>query len=260
MRKQSYVSLGSLALLAVLFVALTMISGLLLKGFRFDLTENRLFTLSEGTTNILERLEEPVTLYFYFSQEASREIPALRSYARRVNEMLDEFVDRSDAMLTVKRVDPKPFSEEEDQAAAFGLQAAPINTAGDTLYFGIAGTNSVDDLQVMPFLQPSKEKFLEYDLAKIISSLGQPDKKVLGLLSTLRLGGGYDPAAGMVEPSGSTSKVARTATSQTSAPLISRTHARSAANGVWLSTTHMAQLMCTTPPLTRLTPDERLSR
>ena len=200
MKKHSLYSLASLALLAVLFVAVTMISSSLLKGYRFDLTENRLFTLSEGTVRILENLEEPVTLYLYFSQEASREIPALRAYARRVDELLEEFVSRSDGMVSVKQVDPEPFSEEEDEAAAFGLQAAPINTAGDTLYFGIAASNSLDDLQVMPFLQPSKEKFLEYDLAKMVSSLGNPEKKVLGVMSPLRLGGGYDPAAGMSEP------------------------------------------------------------
>jgi ABC-type uncharacterized transport system involved in gliding motility auxiliary subunit len=200
MKKQSVYSLGSLLLLVVLFVALTMIAGTLLKGFRFDLTENRLFTLSEGTGRILESLEEPVTLYFYFSQDASREIPAVRAYAKRVNELLDEFVDRAGGMLSVQHIDPEPFSEEEDEAAAFGLQAAPINTVGDTLYFGIAASNSLDEFQVMPFLQPSKEKFLEYDLAKMVSSLGNPQKKVLGLLSMLDLDGGYDPASGMVEP------------------------------------------------------------
>jgi ABC-type uncharacterized transport system involved in gliding motility auxiliary subunit len=199
MKKQSIWSLGSLGLLLVLFVALTMISGALLKGLRFDLTENGLFTLSDGTANILENLEEPVTLYFYLSQDASGEIPAVRAYAKRVNELLEEFVDRAGGKLSVQRIDPEPFSEEEDQAAAFGLQAAPVNTAGDTLYFGIAASNSLDELQVMPFLQPSKEKFLEYDLAKMISTLGNPEKKVLGVLSTLGMAGGYDPATGMTE-------------------------------------------------------------
>ena len=200
MKKQSIWSLGSLALLVVLFVALTMISGSLLKGLRFDLTENGLFTLSEGTANILQNLEEPVTLYFYLSQDASREIPAVRAYAKRVNELLEEFVDRAAGKLSVQRIDPQPFSEEEDQAAAFGLQAAPVNAAGDTLYFGIAASNSLDELQVMPFLQPSKEKFLEYDLAKMVSTLGNPVKKTLGVLSTLKMAGGYDPAVGMAEP------------------------------------------------------------
>lgn len=199
MKKQSFYSLGALALLLVLFVAISMISGAALKGFRFDLTENRLFTLSEGTGRILDGLEEPVTLYFYFSQDASRDIPQIRAYAKRVNELLEEFVNHSNGRLTVQQVDPKPFSEQEDQAAAFGLQAAPVNTAGDTLYFGIAASNSLDEVQVMPFLQPSKEKFLEYDLAKMVSSLGNPQKKVLGLLSSLPMAGGYDPAAGMTE-------------------------------------------------------------
>ena len=195
MQKKAIYSLASLALLLVLFVAVSMIAGNLLRGFRFDLTENRLFTLSEGTVNILENLEEPVTLYFYFSQETSRELPPLRAYARRVDELLDEFVSHADGKLTVQNVDPAPFSEEEDQAAAFGLQAAPINNSGDTLYFGIAAGNTLDEIQVMPFLQPSKEKFLEYDLAKMISSLGNPEKRVLGLLSALPMRGGFDPAA-----------------------------------------------------------------
>ncbi|MEJ2385380.1 MAG: GldG family protein, partial [Xanthomonadales bacterium] len=201
MQKKSFYSIGALVLLVISFIAISMISSNLLRGFRFDLTENRLFTLSAGTVNILENLAEPVTLYFYFSQETSRDLPPLRAYARRVDELLDEFVSHADGRLTVQRIDPAPFSEEEDQAAAMGLQAAPINNSGDTLYFGIAAGNTLDEVQVMPFLQPSKEKFLEYDLAKMISSLGNPEKRVLGLLSSLPMGGGFDPAAQrMTEP------------------------------------------------------------
>lgn len=198
---KTFYSLGALALLLVLFVAVSMVSTQLLRGLRFDLTENGLFTLSDGTVSILESLEEPVTLYLYFSQAVSREIPQIRSYARRVDELLDEFVSHSSGKLKVQHVDPAPFSEDEDQAAAFGLQAAPVGASGDSLYFGIAASNTLDDLQVMPFLQPSKEKFLEYDLAKMISSLGNPQKKTLGLLSTLDMGGGYDPMTqSMAEP------------------------------------------------------------
>ena len=126
MQKKAIYSLGSLVLLLVLFAALSMLSSNLLRGSRFDLTENNLFTLSEGTLNVLAELPEPVTLYFYFSQEASREIPQLRSYARRVDELLQEFVNHAGGKLTLRRIDPEPFSEEEDQAAALGLQGAPI--------------------------------------------------------------------------------------------------------------------------------------
>jgi len=194
MQKKFIYSLGSLALLLILFVAISMLSATLLRGVRVDLTENRLYTLSGGSRNILRQLQEPVNLYLFFSDEASRGLPQIRSYARRVDEMVEEFENQAADKLIVHRIDPEPFSEEEDQAAAFGLQAVPVGAGGETLYLGIAGTNSLDDLQVMPFLQPSKEKFLEYDLAKMISSLGSPEKMTIGFMSTLQMDAGFDPA------------------------------------------------------------------
>ena len=194
MQKKSIYSLGSIALLVVLFVVINMLAGSSLRGLRFDLTENQLYTLSEGSLNILSGLEEPVTLYLFFSQGASSDLPQIRSYARRVDEMVEEFANHADGKLIVNRVDPAPFSEQEDQAAAFGLQAVPVGVSGENLYLGIAGTNTLDDVQSMPFLQPSKEKFLEYDLAKMISSLGNPTRKTIGLISSLDMSGGFDPA------------------------------------------------------------------
>jgi ABC-type uncharacterized transport system involved in gliding motility auxiliary subunit len=194
MQKKSFYSFGSLALLLVLFVAASMLSSNLLRGQRLDLTENDLFTLSDGTRNVLAGLQEPVTLYFYFSEATSRDLPQVRSYARRVDELLQEFVSHGDGKITVRRVDPEPFSEEEDEAAALGLQAAPVGGAGETLYLGIAGSNTLDEVQVMPFLQPSKEKFLEYDLAKMVATLGNPDRRTLGLLTSLPMQAGFDPA------------------------------------------------------------------
>jgi ABC-type uncharacterized transport system involved in gliding motility auxiliary subunit len=195
MKKKGLMPAATLVLLAVLFAALTVLSAKLFSGARLDLTQDRLYTLSEGTRNILEGLEEPVKLYRFFSEEPSRDLPQVRSYAKRVDELLDEMVGRSKGKLSVERINPVAFSEQEDQAARFGLQAVPIDASGITLYLGIAGTNSLDDVQTMPFLQPQKEQFLEYDLAKMISSLGKPEKKTIGLLSSLAMGGGFDPAA-----------------------------------------------------------------
>jgi len=194
MYKKSVYSIGSLVLLVVLFFGVSMLSGNLLKGLRFDLTENGLYTLSEGSRNIVDNLQEPVTLYLFFSEDASRDLPQIRSYAERVDELVEEFVNHSDGKLVLKRIDPAPFSEQEDQAAAFGLQAVPVGASGATLYLGIAGSNSIGVVQAMPFLQPSKEKFLEYDLAKMISSLGNPERKTIGLLSSLAMEPGFDPA------------------------------------------------------------------
>jgi ABC-type uncharacterized transport system involved in gliding motility auxiliary subunit len=194
MNKKSVYSIGSLVLLLVLFIAVSMLSANLLRGLRFDLTENGLYTLSEGSRNIVDSLQEPVTLYLFFSEDASRDLPQIRSYARRVDELVEEFVNQSDGNLVLKRIDPAPFSEQEDQAAAFGLQAVPVGATGATLYLGIAGSNSIGVVQAMPFLQPSKEKFLEYDLAKMISSLGTPERKTIGLLSSLAMEPGFDPS------------------------------------------------------------------
>lgn len=193
-KNRSIFSAGILALLTVLFVTLTILSTVFLKGVRFDLTENGLYTLSDGTRNILKNMDEPVNLYLYFSENVSRELPQFRSYARWAGEMLEEFADSSGGKLTLQRVDPVPFSPQEDQAAQYGLQGVPVGTAGDMLYFGLVGTNSLDGLQVMPFLQPEKEKFLEYDLARIVSSLSHPQHKKVGLISGLDMQPGFDPA------------------------------------------------------------------
>ena len=193
-RNYSVYSVGSLLLLAVLFVTLTILSAVFLKGVRFDLTENALYTLSDGTRSILKNMEEPVNLQLYFSEDTSRELPQFRSYARWAGEMLEEFVQASGGKLTLQRVDPKPFSPEEDMAAQYGLQGVPVGAAGDTLYFGLVGNNSLDGLQMMPFLQPDKEKFLEYDLAKLISSLSHPIHKKVGLISGLDMKASYDAA------------------------------------------------------------------
>jgi ABC-type uncharacterized transport system involved in gliding motility auxiliary subunit len=192
-RRQSLFSAGSIALLLVLFIALVILSEGLLRGWRLDLTENRQYTLSAGTENILSSLEEPVTVRLFFSEQASREFPQIRDYAKWVGEMMDELAERSDGRLTIRRINPLPFSPEEDEAAGFGLQAVPVGTGGESLYFGLVGTNSLDDVQVMSFLQPSKEQFLEYDLAKMIATLSRPEQQKVGLLTSLDMGPGFDP-------------------------------------------------------------------
>ncbi len=195
MQKKSLYLFASLGLLVILFASLSVLSGRLLRGVRVDLSENHLHTLSTGTRHIVEELQEPVNLYLFFSEEASRDLPQIRSYAKRVDELLDELANRSNGKVKIHRVDPEPFSEKEDDAARFGLQAVPVDASGASLYFGIAGTNSLDDVQTMPFLQPAKEKFLEYDLAKMISSLGNPQRKTIGLISSLPMDAGFDPAS-----------------------------------------------------------------
>ncbi len=191
-------SVGSIFLLGFVFIALVILSGALLKGHRLDLTRNQQYTLSQGTLNILSGLREPVNFYLFFSEEASRDLPQIRRYAQRVGELLDEMADASSGGLQVHRIDPRPFSPDEDRAAQFGLQSVPLGTGGEVLYLGLAGTNTLDGLQLIPFLQPSKEAFLEYDLAKMVSGLSHPEQKKLGLMSSLNMQPGFDPATQLI--------------------------------------------------------------
>ncbi|NKI35978.1 hypothetical protein HFP89_12475 [Wenzhouxiangella sp. XN79A] len=193
-------STGALVLLAVLFVVLTVLAGLLFKNLRVDLTENRLYTLSDGTVNILESLAEPVTLRLYFSDGASEDLPQIRRYADRVWELMQEMESRADGQLEIARIDPVPFSEQEDDAARYGLEAVPLSQAGDVLYLGVVGTNRIDGLEVLPFASPQRERFLEYDLARMITALATPDRAKVGLISGLPITGGMDPQTGQRSP------------------------------------------------------------
>ena len=192
---------GGLLALAVLFLAVVMLSNVGLRGMRLDLTQNRLYTLSPGTQQVLAELKEPVNLYFYFSREAAaKQAPLLMPYAARVREFLEELAARSGGKIRLSLVDPQPFSDEEDRAAEFGLQPLQAG-AGDALYFGVTGTNSTDGRSSIPSFQADREEFLEYDVAKLINDLGTPKKPVIGLMSSLGLQGQFNPMTGqMGEP------------------------------------------------------------
>ena len=182
---------ATLAVLAVAFVAAVMVSNSFLKGLRIDLTEDKLYTLSPGTVDLLGGIEEPINLYFFFSDRGTADVQYLRAYATRVREMLEEFVSDSNGMLSLQVVDPVPFSEDEDRAALYGLQN--LNQIGESVYFGLAATNSVGDQGIIDFFDPNKEPSLEYDLARLVYSLAHPQKTVVGLLSGVPMAGGFNP-------------------------------------------------------------------
>lgn len=180
---------SGLIMAAVLFGVFNMVSNAAFSSARFDLTEHALYTLSEGTKNVLKSLSEPITLRFYLSKALATGLPGIKSYATRVQEMLEEYAQVAGDQLYLEVIDPEPFSEEEDRAVAFGLQGIPLDGGSTQFYFGLAGTSSTDELEVISFFQPEREEFLEYDLTKMIHTLANPKKKVLGLLSTLPIDG-----------------------------------------------------------------------
>ena len=186
-RHHAFYSLLALAAAAILFVAVNILAS----GWtqRLDLTEQRLYTLSPGSRSVLRQIEEPITVRFYYSDRLGREVPAYATYATRVRELLDEYSALSGGKIRVEQLNPLSFSDEEDRAVAFGLQGVPITQGGEQVYFGLAATNSTDDEQVIAFLQPERERFLEYDLTKLVYNLANPKKKVVALISDLPLEG-----------------------------------------------------------------------
>ena len=177
---------AALVLLLVVFIALNLFATLSLRSWRIDLTQNQLFTLSQGTRNILAKLQEPVVLKFYYSQSQAAEQPQIRIFASRVRDMLEEMTGQANGRIRLEIIDPTPFSEAEDQAVAQGLVARPIGN-GEVIYFGLTGTNMVDSLEVIPFFADERQQYLEYDLARLIHNLSQPKKPVLGIISNLPL-------------------------------------------------------------------------
>jgi len=182
----------TLVLLGVAFIAAVMASNALLQGMRIDLTENKLYTLSPGTRALVRGIDESINLYFFFSDREAGEIQFLRNYATRVRETLEEFEAISGGRLVLHAIDPLPFSEEEDRAAQYGLENINLGALGDSIYFGLAATNSIGDEAVIPVFEPSKETSLEYDLARLVFSLATLDKSVVGLLSGVPMSGGFD--------------------------------------------------------------------
>lgn len=191
MKRLMYSGAG-LLLIALAFLAFNLFAGLTLTNARLDLTEQKLYTISDGTKKILGELDEPINLYFFYSDKTAKDLVVLRNYARRVEEMLKAYERAADGRIRLHIIDPEPFSEDEDKAAEFGLQAVPLQQGGDQVYFGLAGTNGVDDTQIIPFFPLDQEEFLEYEISRLVQGLAKPERPVVGVLSGLQLNGGFD--------------------------------------------------------------------
>lgn len=188
MRRLWSSALGVVAVLAIL-VGINMFADARLANVQLDVTRQHLYTLSDGTRKILAELKEPITLRVYYSRTLGSRIPVYGAYADRVREMLNEYASLSNGKVKLEFYDPEPFSDTEDRALAYGLQGVPIDQSGTQVYFGLAGSNLLDDERTVAFFQPEREPFLEYDLTRLIYELSNPTRAVVGVMSPLPLDG-----------------------------------------------------------------------
>jgi len=192
---RSAYGIATLVLLAVLFLAVNLFSNIVFRSAQVDLTQARLFTLSKGTENVLAKIDEPITLKFFYSESLATDFPQVRAYANRVRDLLEEIRDRSHGKIVLEVIDPEPFSEQEDLAMSLGLKGART-TEGEVIYFGLVGTNLVDGIEAVPYFTDERQQYLEYDVTRLIQNLSRPKKPVLGIVTNIPMDTG---AGGLVE-------------------------------------------------------------
>ena len=140
---------------------------------------------------------------FFYSDSATEDVPQLRTYGNRVQELLREIVIASEGNLILRVIDPEPFSEEEDLATQYGVRAVPVTQGGEGVYFGLVAAKGGADVpdplratETMPLIRPDQEEFLEYEFMKIITQVSNPERTVIGLVTQLDIDGGFDPMTG----------------------------------------------------------------
>lgn len=201
--KSLFSGIGLVAIGVGLVFCVAVIS--LLPSLRIDLTEDDLYSLSDGTRNIVSSLENPIELMFFYSESATEDVPQIRSYGTRVQELLREIVIASNGRLSLNVIDPEPFSEDEDLATQFGVRAVPVTQGGQAIYFGLVAVQAMDEnsnplaspvSETLPLIRPDQEEFLEYEFMKLVTKVNQPKLQVVGLLTELDIDGGFNPIAG----------------------------------------------------------------
>jgi ABC-type uncharacterized transport system involved in gliding motility auxiliary subunit len=183
-----------LAVLCVLVIALCAVL-ILQKAAgraRVDLTQDRLYALSDGTRHILAQLNQPVTLRLFYSRTAAMKGPEgiryYNTYYLYVRDLLEEYARLANGRLRVEVVDPRRFTDEEEEAGQLGLKRFPLSDA-DVFFFGLVAKTEFGKVKVIPFFEPDRLDFVEYDVSKLISSVMLRDKKKVGVISSLEVAG-----------------------------------------------------------------------
>ncbi|SKA90861.1 ABC-type uncharacterized transport system involved in gliding motility, auxiliary component [Prosthecobacter debontii] len=188
--KEGTAGITALLVIAIVVALNFLVGGLGLGNFRVDLTEDKLYTLSQGTRNILDRLnpDKPVTIRFYVTTEDRVMPPMLKTHASAVQDMLLEFQKAAKGKLILEKLNPNPNTEDEDRAREDDLQGMTVNQNGDNIYLGMA-IQSAAQKEVLPFLNPNEETALEYNVARAIQKVSKNSKTIIGVMSAMPIMG-----------------------------------------------------------------------
>ena len=183
-------STGGLVALVAVLIAANFILGAF--NLRADLTEGDVYTLSPGTRQVLGKLEAPVRLRLYYSQGSEAVPVGLKTFAKRVEDLLNEYKSAGRGKVIVEKFNPEPDSDAEDSAQLDGIEGQLTN-AGEKFYLGLS-ISFLDQKAAIPVLAPDRERLLEYDITRGIAQVGETKKPVVGVMSALPvMGRSLDP-------------------------------------------------------------------
>ncbi len=179
--------LGAVLVLVIAFSGIS-ISQNLGRRWKVDVTDQQIYTLSDGTKAILGRLNQPIKIKLFYAKTAALKGPDqirfFNSYYEFVRALLDEYVAASNGMVDLEVIDPRPFSEEEEQALRLGLRRFPI-TEEESFFFGLAVQTQFGVEKTIPFFSPDRQNFVEYDISYLIDTAITRQKTRVGIMSSL---------------------------------------------------------------------------
>ena len=191
--KRSTLAWAAVGLGAVILLSVNLASAVGLKTWQSDLTQDKLYTISDGTKQILKSLDEPIDVKLYYSRAIADVSPEVARLFERVRTLFEQYRDLSGGKLHLTVADPERFSDAEDKVVAAGLRGIRLNGEGEIGYFGLVASNATDNQQTIPYFSLDRESFLEYDVTKLIFELANPKKRTVGLMTSLPLDGGKAP-------------------------------------------------------------------
>lgn len=184
--------LAAVCIAVITFCAVLLVQRVAGNARLADLTEENLYTLSPGTRNILNKLNQPVTFRLYYAREATltgpEQLRFWNNYYHYVHDLLEEFAAGAGGRIELEVIDPQPYSEEEEEALQRGLHRELFGEE-ESFIFGLVASTELGKTEVIEFFSPTRQQFVEYDVAKLLTRLMQPEKRTIGILSPLPVAG-----------------------------------------------------------------------
>ena len=146
------------------------------------LLQQKLLLYLKVQKNVLANIEEPLKIEFIYSRSLSKNIPIIQNYANQIEGLLNRYDSLAKGKIDFQIIEPEPYSDQEDYVERYGVQGFPVGLEGSNIYFGMIATNTTDDLEIIPFFDPSKGGSLEKQLTDIVYKLNRVEKPKIGLL------------------------------------------------------------------------------